>query len=151
MYAKGLAWAISYMLSSRNRVYKVSKTANPYFNRYLSNVKSLFLDNSRAAPTTFTTEKVSFKKTQPFCYAEIKSRDWSYQCQCPSKVTSWQYVCTSNTPSCTDSSEPLMGESSMGSQMSKVSSGKLRLWSNRVNTKKDVKLPCTHMPTNVKS
>ena len=30
------------------------------FNQYLSNVKCLFVDNSRAEPTTFSTEKISF-------------------------------------------------------------------------------------------
>ena len=48
-------FSISYMLKSRNRVF------NPYFfNQYLPNVNSLFVDNSRAKPTTFSEEKVLF-------------------------------------------------------------------------------------------
>ena len=64
LHAKGLVFftggkgpqnpfSILCMLNSRNRGF------NPFFNRYLSNIKSPFADNSKAEPTTFTTGKIS--------------------------------------------------------------------------------------------
>ena len=69
LYAKGLVWSrggggggkhfsktfsIFYMLNSKNRVF------NPYFNCYLSNEKTAFVDNSRVKATIFFIEKISF-------------------------------------------------------------------------------------------
>ena len=66
LYAKELAWSrgvgkhfkktfsFSYMFNSKNRV------LNLYQNRYLSNEKSIFVDNSRAEPTILSIEKVTF-------------------------------------------------------------------------------------------
>ena len=42
------------MLKSKNRGF------NPYFNRYLSNEKNTFVDNSRVEGTVFLVEKLSF-------------------------------------------------------------------------------------------
>ena len=46
-------FSISYILNSSNRVF------NPYFNQYLSNVKSPFAGDSRAERNTFSAEKIS--------------------------------------------------------------------------------------------
>ena len=66
LYAKGLVWSrggkhfsktfsIFYMLNSKNRVFY------PYFfNCYLSNEKTAFVDNSRVKATIFFIEKISY-------------------------------------------------------------------------------------------
>ena len=69
LYAKGLAWSMeegwvgeeSTIFFSFSNMFNSRNSCQPiFFNRYLSDEKSLFADNSRVEPTIVSMEKISY-------------------------------------------------------------------------------------------